>query len=320
MKALILDRYGSPDHLRVGEIEKPIPRSDQVLVRVHAASVNDWDWEIVKGGLNRVFGGLLRPKITLGCDMAGRVEAVGKDVRKFKPDDEVYGDLCADGFGAFAEYACVKEKALAHKSPRMTFAQAASIPQAGMLALQALLGIRPLSAGQTVLINGAGGGVGTFAIQVAKMHDVEVTGVDSAEKLDLLRSMGFDRVVDYRVEDFTDQGIQYDLIVDVKTNRPPRDYLRALRPGGIYATVGGSRLLGIVLLGPWMGRSARKTLRLVGLKPNRDLGRINELFEAGRFTPVIDGPFEFTTSDMRKAFRYFGAGEHKGKVVVAVAG
>lgn len=200
----------------------------------------------------------------------------------------------------------------------MTFEQAAAIPQAGMLALQGLLERGPLRPGQTILINGAGGGVGTFAIQLAKLHKVEVTGVDSAAKLDMLRSMGFDHVIDYEKEDFTRSGKCYDLILDAKTNRSPFDYARALNPKGTYATVGGAipRLLQVLILGPWIRRMTKKNLLLVGLKPNKDLAYLNELFEAGNLVPVIDGPYKF--SEARQAFGLFGAANHKGKIVITM--
>jgi NADPH:quinone reductase-like Zn-dependent oxidoreductase len=320
MKALVHDKYGSPDFLEVREISTPVPTDNQVLVRIYAASINDWDWGNLSGGFGRVFAGLLRPKVILGCDMAGRVEVVGKNVVQFRPGDEVYGDLCYSGFGAFAEYVCVREKALAPKPARMSFAQAAAIPQAAMLAQQALFDTRPLQSGQSILINGAGGGVGTFAIQMAKMHGVEVTGVDSGLKLELLHCLGFDHVIDYTKEDFTTRGVRYDLIVDVRTNRHPSHYVRALNPGGLYVTVGGDifQLLKVALVGRWRyKRDGRKTLRLIGLKPNRDLKHFNDLFEAGKLFPVIDGLFKLT--EAREAFRRFGAAEQKGKIVITIA-
>lgn len=321
MKALRYDSYGSPDGLEIREVETPRPKRNEVLVKVHAASINDWDWGLLQGTpfVNRLIGGLLKPKKIIGSDIAGRVERLGEDAKRFKPGDVVFGDLSRCGFGGFAEYVCAPEHALTLKPSRMTFEQAAAIPQAGMLALQGLLAGGPLRPGQTLVINGAGGGVGTFAIQLAKLHKVEVTGVDSAAKLDMLRSMGFDHVIDYRKEDFTRSGKRYDLILDAKTNRSPFDYLRALNPSGTYATVGGAipRLLQTVILGPWIRRIAKKNILLVGLIPNRDLAYLNELFEAGNLAPVIDGPYKF--SEVRQAFRHFGTGSHKGKVVITVA-
>jgi NADPH:quinone reductase-like Zn-dependent oxidoreductase len=320
MKALVHDRYGSPDVLQIKDVEKPTPKSDEVLVKVHAVSINDWDWGLLRGAdfVNRLICGLFKPKKIVGSDIAGRVESAGRDVERFKPGDAVYGDLCRSGFGGFAEYVCAPQDAFTSKPTQMTFEQAAAIPQAGMLALQGLLERGPLRPGLSILINGAGGGVGTFAIQLAKLHQVEVTGVDSAAKLDMLRSIGFDHVIDYEKEDFTRTGKCYDLILDVKTNRSPSEYARALNPNGTYATVGGSlpRLLQVLLAGAFIRRTSRKNLLLVGLKPNKDLAYLNELFEAGRFVPVIDGPYKFR--DAPEAFRLFGAAKHKGKIVITM--
>jgi NADPH:quinone reductase-like Zn-dependent oxidoreductase len=222
--------------LELREVEKPSPGDDEVLIEVRAVSINDWDWELLRG--NSFFNRFFKPRGNIvGSDVAGRIEAAGKNVTLFKPGDEVYGDL-SGRWGGFAEYVCARETELAPKPPGMTFVQAAAIPQAAMLAHQGLRDLRP---GQTLLINGAGGGVGTFAVQLAKvLPGVEVTGVDSAAKLDMMRAIGFDRVVDYTKDDVTTRGELYDLILDVKTSRSVRDFLRILRPGGTYATVGGS--------------------------------------------------------------------------------
>jgi len=204
------------------------------------------------------------------------------------------------------------------KPASMTFDEAAATPQAAMLAIQGLRDKGQIQPGQKLLINGAGGGVGTFAVQIAKLHGVEVTGVDSSEKLDMLRSMGFDQVIDYTQEDFTKNGQCYDLIIDVKTNRSIFDYTRALSPNGIYVTVGGSmaRIFQALLLGPLISMISKKNIRLVALKPNKDLAYMNELFEAGKVKPVIDGPYKL--SEVPEAMRYFGAGNHKGKIVITL--
>jgi NADPH:quinone reductase-like Zn-dependent oxidoreductase len=322
VKAAVIERYGTPDVLQLKDVARPTPKANEVLVRVHAASVNDWDWGLMQGTprVFRVFTGLRAPKVRiLGCDIAGRVEAVGEDVTAFQPGDEVYGDLCNAGFGAFAEYACAPAKGLARKPASMTFEQAAAIPQAGMLAVQGLIDVGRIRSGQTLLLNGAGGGVGTFALQMAKLHDVEVTVVDKAGKLDMLRAMGADHVVDYQREDFTRSGKRYDLILDVKTNRSPFDYARALNPNGTYATVGGDmpRLLQFLVMSPFISLRDRKHVRIVMLKPNKDLAYMNELFETGKLTPVIDGPYKL--ADVREAFRLFGSGNHKGKIIVTMA-
>jgi NADPH:quinone reductase-like Zn-dependent oxidoreductase len=322
MKAIVMERYGTPDILELREVARPAPKADEVLVRVHAASVNDWDWGLLQGTplVNRMISGFFRPKVQIiGGDIAGRVEAVGGDVKAFEPGDDVYGDLCMSGFGAFAEYACAPETGLAHKPAGMTFEQAAAIPQAGMLAVQGLIDVGRIQSGQKLLLNGAGGGVGTFALQIAKLYDVEVTVVDKPGKLDMLRAMGADHVIDYLEEDFTWGGKRYDLILDVKTNRSPFAYARALNPGGTYVTVGGNipRLLQALVMGPLMSRIHRKHLRVVTLKPNKDLAYMNELFEAGRLVPVIDG--QYRLADVPEAFRLFATGDHKGKIIVTVA-
>jgi NADPH:quinone reductase-like Zn-dependent oxidoreductase len=319
VKALLYDKLGSVDFLEIREIEKPTPKKNEVLVKVHAVSINDWDCGFLHDVFLTRLARRLNPKKIIGCDVAGVIESAGPEAKLFKPGDAVFGDLSRfgrGGFGAFAEYVCARENALALKPAGMTFEQAAAIPQAGMLALQGLLAGGPLRPGQKLLINGAGGGVGTFAIQIAKLQDVEVTGVDSAEKLDMMRSIGFDHVIDYRAEDFTKSGKRYDLILDTKTNRSLFDYASALDPGGTYATVGGtSHLLQIALL-RLIARLGKKKIRLVMLKQNKDLAYLKELFEAGKFVPVIDGPYRF--SEAREAFRHFVGAKHKGKVVIRI--
>jgi NADPH:quinone reductase-like Zn-dependent oxidoreductase len=320
MKALIRDRYGSPDVLEVREVERPVPKQHEVLVRVHAASINDWDWGLLQQPMLPLSRGAPRIRI-LGSDVAGRVAAVGSGVQRFRVGDEVHGDLSRFGFGGwggFAEYVCAPERALVPKPARMTFEQAAALPQAGQLAVQGLFADGPLRPGQKILINGAGGGVGTIAIQFARLEDVEVTGVDRASKLEMMRSVGFDHVMDYEKEDFTKTGRRYDLILDTKTNRSPLEYARSLTPGGTYATVGGvnARILQVVISGWWIRHTANKSLRIITLKQNKDLPYLNERFEAGQLAPVIDGPYKLT--DAREAFRHFGAGNQKGKVVITM--
>ena len=322
MKALIIRKYGSPDFLEIQDVETPSPARDQVLIKVNAVSVNDWDWGLLHGSPfvpNRFMAGLFRPRIIIGSDIAGVIEAVGGAVSTFKPGDEVYGDLSGCGFGGFAEYVCAPESAVRFKSPRMTFEQAAAIPQAGMLALQGVMSNGQPEPGESVLINGAGGGVGSIAIQLLKLQDLKVTGVDSAAKLNAMRSWGFDHVIDYRTEDFTRTGRRYDLIIDAKTDRSPGDYERALNPNGVYATVGGRLfgLLKIALSGLRLNRARDKKLRVISLQTNRDLAYFNELFESGQFEPVIDSEFAFTENDVRTAFHHFGAAAHKGKIVVS---
>ena len=319
MKAIVYTKYGGPGVLQIKEVEKPFPKDDEVLIKVHAVSINDWDLGLLHGDfINRILNGIRKPKRTiLGSDIAGRIEAIGKNISKFKIGDEVYGDL-SGRWGGFAEYVCAPEKALALKPAAMSFEEAASIPQAAMLAVQGLIDKGKIHAGQKLLINGAGGGVGTFGIQIAKLYGIEITGVDSTVKLDMLRSMGFDHVIDYTKEDFTKNGQRYDLILDARTNRSMFEYVRALSRGGIYVTVGGSisRLLQALLLGPWISMINKKHIRIVSLKTNKDLIFMNELFEAGKIKPVIDGPYKL--DEFHEAFRIFDKAEHKGKVVITM--
>ena len=319
MKAIVYTKNGGPEVLQIKEMEKPYTKDNEVLIKVCAVSINDWDWGLLQGDfINRLLNGLLKPKRKiLGSDIAGRIEAVGKNVKQFKPGDEVYGDLSGQ-WGGFAEYVCAHEKALALKPAGMSFEEAAAIPQAAMLAVQGLIDKGKIQPGQKLLINGAGGGVGTFGIQIAKLYGAEVTGVDNTGKLEMLRSMGFDHVVDYTKEDFTKNGQCYDLILDVKTNRSMFDYARALCRNGIYVTVGGSmaRLLQALLLRPWISMISKKHIRIVALKSNKDLAYMNELFEAGKLKPVIDGPYKL--DEVPETFRMFSKGDHKGKVVITI--
>ena len=319
MKALVYTKYGGPEVLQLKEIEKPSPKDDEVLIRVHAVSINDWDMGLLEGDfINRLLNGFLKPKRKiLGSDIAGRIEVVGKNVTRFKTGDEVYGDM-SGYWGGFAEYTCAREKSLALKPAAMSFEEAAAIPQAAMLAVQGLIDKGKIHSGQKLLINGAGGGVGTFAVQIAKLYEVEITAVDSTNKLDMLRSLGFDHVIDYTKEDFTKNGKYYDLILDVKTNRSMFEYMRSLRAKGIYVTVGGStsRLFQALILGRLISMLSKKHIRIVALKTNKDLLYINELFEAGKIKPIIDGPYKL--SEFAEAFRLFRKAEHKGKVVITM--
>jgi NADPH:quinone reductase-like Zn-dependent oxidoreductase len=322
MRAAIYTKYGSPRNLTLMDVRKPTPGDDEVLVKVSAVSINDWDWQLLMGipFANRLSNGIARPKKhrILGCDVAGTVEATGKNASRFMPGDPVYGDLCMSGFGGFAEYVSAPERSLSLKPKGMTFEQAASIPQAAMLALQGLGVKGPLQPGQRLLINGAGGGVGTFGVQMAKMKGVEVTGVDHTTKLDMMRSVGFDHVIDYLKENFTKNGKQYDCILDTKTNRPLRSYLSALRPHGVYATVGGEtvRLMQVLLAERLLSKLSDKTIRLVILKPNKDLAHLNDLFNSGKIRPVIDKTFQL--EELPDAMLYFGQAKHRGKVVIRV--
>jgi NADPH:quinone reductase-like Zn-dependent oxidoreductase len=321
LKAIIYTKYGTPDVLQLKEVEKPVPKDNEVLVKVFAASINSWDWDMIRGKplIVRMWG-LFKPKYKIpGCDIAGIVEAVGKDVKKFKPGDEVYGDLCESRFGAFAEYTCALEKSLELKSPCMSFEEAAAIPQASMMAVQSLRDVMQLQTGQQLLINGAGGAVGTFALQAAKLYGAEVTGVDHPDKFDMMRSLGFDHLIDYTKEDFTRTGKRYDGILDVRTDRSIFAYYRALKRHGMYATVGGqlNRILGALLFCRWwLTALTKKHYRMVGMKPNKDLGYMNELFEAGKIKPVIGAVYKLP--DTAAAFQLFKTGKQKGKIVITI--
>ncbi len=320
MKAIVLTQYGSPEDLELKDIEKPTPNDDEVLVKVHATSVNDWDWCLVRGTpfYIRLLCGWCKPNIQIpGAEVAGQVEAVGANVTRFQSGDAVYGDISECGFGGFAEYVCVPETALALKPESMTFTETAAIPHAAMLAVQGLIDAGQLQPGQKLLIDGAGGGVGTLGVQIANAIGVtDVTGVDRVSKFALMRSVGFTHTIDYTQTDFTAGQEQYDMILDTKTNRSPRKYLPVLNPGGTYVTVGGltPRLFQVLLLGPIIRWLTQKTVRLVNLQPNKDLDYVNELLAAGQLKPALDGPYHL--SDVPRLIQYFGAGQHQGKVVI----
>lgn len=319
MKAAVYTKYGGPEVLEIKDVDKPFPKDNEVLVKIQAVSINDWDLGLLQGDfINRMLNGLIRPrKKILGSDIAGIIETAGKNVRNFKPGDEVYGDLSGkNGWGGFAEYVCCDEKKLGPKPAKMSFVEAAAIPQAAMLAVQGLIDKGKIRPGQKILINGAGGGVGTFGIQIAKQFGAEVTGVDSGPKLEMMRSLGFDHVIDYTKEDFTKNGKHYDLILDAKTNRSMFAYARVLNRNGIYVTVGGSigKLIQSLLLRPWMSLFHNKHMRLVALKPNKDLAYMNRLFEDGKVKAVIDGPYKL--EEIQKVIEIFLKGQHKGKMVI----
>ena len=319
MKAILLKEYGSPNLLEIGEVAKPIPKDNEVLVRIHSASINDWDWGLVRGKpfVIRLFFGLIKPKITIpGADISGKIEAVGAGVNSFNIGDEIYCDLSECGSGGFAEYLCVPENQAAEKPSNMSHNDASALPHAGLLALQGLVEKGKVKPGQSVLINGAGGGVGTLGIQILKPYGVKVTGVDSDEKLDLMKSLGFDSVIGYKKSDFTATGETYDLILDTKSNRSVFKYARSLKKTGRYITVGGSmyRLVEIALLGPLISLFTRKKLSVLIHKPNRGLDRMTELVEMGQIKPVVDGPYGF--DEIPGLIQYLGEGKHLGKIVV----
>jgi NADPH:quinone reductase-like Zn-dependent oxidoreductase len=324
MRAIVYHTYGSPDVLKLEAVQKPVPQDDKVLVQVHATSVNAGDWHLLraKPSLMRLMGfGLLKPKHTiLGSDIAGRVEAVGRNVTQFQPGDEVFGNTAKYGFGGFAEYVSVPEEALVLKPAKISFEEAAAVPQAAVTALQGLRDKGHIQKGQKVLIQGASGGIGTFAVQLAKAFGAEVTAVCSTRNVDIMRSIGADQVIDYTQEDFTRNGQQYDLILAANGYHSISDYKRALRPTGTYVTTGGSdaQLFQTMLLGPWISMTGRQKMGNSAHKPNqKDLIVMKELIEAGKVTPVIDR--RFPLRDVADAIRYLEAGHAQGKVVITVA-
>ena len=321
MKAIVFSKYGPPNVLQLQEVSTPVPKEYEVLVKVHSSAVNDYDWSMVRGKpyLYRLMFGLWKPKKNIpGMELSGTIEAIGEKVTAFIVGDAVYGDISEYGFGSFAEYICTHEKALVLKPAKMSFEEAAATSHASMLAYQGLMDIGNLKKGQQILINGAGGGVGTFGLQMAKLYDAEVTGVDTGKKLEMMKAIGFDHVIDYKKENFTKNGKHYDLILDAKTYRSPFAYARSLKPNGKYVTVGGklTSLLLLLILKPWISLFSHKQLHILALKPNKDLAHINDLFEAGKIKPVIDGPYSL--SQTAWAIQYFGEGKHQGKVIIRV--
>jgi NADPH:quinone reductase-like Zn-dependent oxidoreductase len=322
MKAVVYTKYGSPDVLQLKEVEKPTPKDNEVLIRIHAASANAADWRLLRGDpfLLRLGYGLLKPNNTiLGADIAGRVEAVGNNVTQFQPGDEVFGDISGCGLGGFAEYVSVPEHAVISKPASMTFEEAAAVPMAAVTALQGLRDKGQIQPGQKVLIHGASGGVGTFAVQIAKAFRAEVTAVCSTRKVDLVRSIGADHVIDYTQEDFTKNGQRYDLILAANGNRSMFEYKRALAPTGRYVVTGGSmaQLFQAMLLGPLLSTAGRQNMGNVLARPNqKDLACMKELLEAGKVIPVIDRCYPL--SETAEAIRYLEAGHARGKVVITV--
>ncbi|MBA4312723.1 MAG: alcohol dehydrogenase [Chlorobiaceae bacterium] len=320
MKAIVYHKYGSPDVLELKEVEKPTPKDDEVLVKIHAASLNAYDWHVMRGKpfLVRLMGfGFLKPKKQiLGADMAGRVEAVGRNVKRFQPDDEVFGTIS----GSFAEYVCAREKYLALKPANMSFEEAAAVPMAAITALQGLRDKGQIQPGQKVLINGASGGVGTFAVQIAKSFGVEVTAVCSTRNLDKARSIGADQVIDYTQEDFTKNGQRYDLILVANGHQSILDYKRALSPKGICVIAGGgsmTQMFQAMLLGPLISKTgSRKMYNMLAKLNQKDLVFLKELLEAGKVVPVIDRRYPF--SEVPEALRYLEEGHARGKVVITL--
>jgi NADPH:quinone reductase-like Zn-dependent oxidoreductase len=323
MKAMVRHAYGSPDVVRLEELRKPVPRGDEVLVKVRAASGNQADWHVVRGApfIMRFMGfGILRPKrATLGADVAGTVEATGPDVKELAVGDEVFGDISDCGWGAFAEYVCAPAHCFVQKPANITFEQAAAVPLAAVTALHALRDEGRIRPGAKVLVNGASGGVGTFAVQIAKALGAEVTGVCSTKNVDLVRSIGADRVIDYTREDFTRDSGRYDLIVDAAAFHSVSDCLRALNPGGTYVHVGGTTnsMLGAAFASLRTSLVGKRRVRVLMSKPDREaLLFVKDLIGAGKLVPVVDK--RYSLREVPEAIRYLEGGHARGKVVIAV--
>jgi NADPH:quinone reductase-like Zn-dependent oxidoreductase len=319
MKAVFLSKYGSPEFIQVKEIKIPKPNDDEVRIKVLYASINASDFEFVKGTiLVRLFVGLRnpRPRI-LGSDFSGIVDAVGSKATQFKIGDEVFADL---PFGAFAEFLCIPESKLRIKPPGMSFEQASTIGEAGVLALQGIRGKNPPQSNQTVLINGAGGGVGTFAIQIAKYYGTIVTCVDEYSKFDLMRSLGADHVIDYKKKDFTKIKEKFDLIVDIKAKKSPFAFRKVLKKNGVYRMVGGTtgRIFQTFILGSLLSMFSSKSIGILIGRPNNkeDMEFLTKLFEDNKVVPIIDKIYSL--DEVSEAIRYLGEGKTKGKLVIRI--
>jgi len=322
MKAIVYHKYGSSDELKLEDVQKPAPKDDEVLIKVHAASINSWDWDRLTGRplIYRLLSGILKPKLKIiGCDIAGRIEAVGSNVKLFQPGDEVFGDISGCGWGGFAEYVCACENVLALKSSEMSFEEAAAMPHTAVLAIQGLHKYGPIQKGQKILINGSGGGVGTFGLQIAKSYGAEVTCIDSTIKMDFLKFLGADHVIDYTREDFRQSASRYDLILDPMAHRSLLDYSRVMNPKGKYVMIGGAvkRIFQMLYLGLWISMTSNKKIGFLVHKPNReDLNALNKLYEDGKIKPIIDRSYPL--SEVAEALRYFGEGQVRGKIIITV--
>lgn len=320
MEAIQFEKYGSPEKvLKFKEVEKPTPKENEVLIKIRATTVNDYDWSLVRGKpyLYRLMFGLFKPKHQIsGIELAGLIEDIGSEVTGLKVGDAVYGDISEYGFGTFAEYISINEKAVIKKPNELSFEEAAVLPHASTLALQALRDLGKIKQGQNILINGGGGGVGTIGLQIAKLYNCVVTGVDSGEKLEMMKSIGFDFVIDYKKTNFTKNGEQYDLILDCKTNKSAFSYLKSLKPNGKYVTIGG-KLSSIIKILFWSKLAllfSTKKLQILGLKPNKDLEYIGELCKQNKIKCKIDGPYSL--EEIPGLVQYFGEGKHLGKIVI----
>lgn len=322
MKAVVYNEYGLSDVLKIKNLNQPVPKENEVLIKVHAVSINDWDWGLLRGKpfVNRLMAGAIKPRTDniLGSDIAGTVVATGQKASHFKQGDEVFGDLCADGFGGFAEYVCAPCKSLTIKPQGMSFEQAAAIPQAGILALKSLKDKRPNKKKLEVLINGAGGGAGSFAIQISKSFGDEVTAVDCENKFALMRALGADHVIDYQAEDFTKNGKSYDLIIDLMGYHSIFDYKRSLKETGRYVLVGGSSSLifQTLFLGSLVSLFTTKKLAILPHEPNKNMDELLALFLKGQVKATIDKRYRL--DELQQAMKYFGERHSKGKVIITL--
>ena len=316
MKAIHCTSYGPAENLQLVEADQPIPKAHEVLIKVHCSAVNDYDWSMVRGkpGLYRLFFGLFKPKRPIpGMELSGTVEALGPNANRFEIGNEVYGDISDHGFGSFAEYICINEKALVKKPAFMSFEDAAALSHAANLAWQGLVDVGHISKSMNVLINGAGGGVGMLGLYIAKTYDATVTGVDTGDKLKTMKEIGYDHIMDYKQTDFTKGDLRYDLILDAKTSRVPNAFLRVLAPGGRYVSIGGEIKNLLQLL--FARKIRKKPVYMVGLKANKDLKKIHELYEKGVLRPIVDGPYPLAKTPW--AIQHFGEGKHTGKVIIS---
>jgi len=320
MKAIVREKYGTADELKLLEIEKPVPKANEVLVKIHSVSLNASDVENMRGSPAYIrMWGLFKPKHKiLGSDIAGVVEQVGNSATKFKKGDAVYGDALYS-WGGFAEYACIPEKVMALKPKELSFEVAASLPQAAVVAEQGIRYKRQLQPGEKILINGAGGGSGTFAVQMAKLAGAEITGVDSADKLEIIKTLGAQYVIDYKKEDFTKNGERYDLVLDLIASHSVFDYKRSLKIDGIYGMVGGHtrHIFSTLILGGIISFFSKKKMGVVGVKPNQKLDYIVDLIKTGKIKPIIDKVYSL--EEIPRAMQYMADGKVIGKVVIKIS-
>lgn len=324
MKTYFLENYGDPEEvLQIRTIGIPEPSANEVLLKVQASSINDYDWCLTSGTpfAYRLFFGLFKPRKKMrypGMEVAGIVEKAGANVKHLNAGDRVYGDTSDHGFGSLAEYMVLNEKGLRKMPDDLSFEEAVALPHASALAIQGLKDVGQIKKGEKVLINGGGGGVGMLGIQIAKIYDAEITGVDSQLKLNRMLQVGCKKVINYREKNFTESGEKYDLILDCRTSRWPLAHLRALKPRGRYVSIGGDsgKLLAMLLLSGLIKLITKKKLLMVTLKANKDLPEIEQLYTDGKLKCKIDGPYPFDKTPW--AVKRFGMAEHTGKVVIRI--